>query len=213
MATRDAGTGLSNDPNDPYLITGLAPGTYYVGVSGAGNLPYGSNGYDPNLGIPGSAAINQPGGPFAFELSLAAQPHDQSTSLVDITVDRADLADPSPTGLTLTFSGPIDLSNLFVPDSQVTSLRVVDSTGRVWPATAEEYQVTDARLTLIFDQPLPAGRYSLIIPSQGGLNDLAGLAVAAPGEPPACWRPGLSRPPPCQELTTTWAFSGPGPLV
>jgi len=183
LATRSAGTGLPSDPNDPYLITGLEPGTYYVGVSGAGNLPNVPGGYDPILGIPGLAGTSQRGGPFEFQLSLAALPHEKATSLVNFTVDRADLHDPSPTGLTLTFSGPVDVSNLFLPDTQETALEVVDSSGQVWPITAEAYQVTDAQLTLLFDQPLPAGDYSLVIPSQGGLTDLAGLPLTAPGEP------------------------------
>ena len=40
LATSNAGTGLPSNPNDPYLFTGLEGGIYYVGVSGAGNLPY-----------------------------------------------------------------------------------------------------------------------------------------------------------------------------
>src|SRR5262245_7268792 len=82
LATRNAGTGLPSNPNDPYIITGLSGGTYFIGISGAGNLPYGSDGYDPVMGIPGNAGSHQPGGPFPFQLSLAAQPHDHPTTLV-----------------------------------------------------------------------------------------------------------------------------------
>jgi len=217
LATRNAGTGLPGDPNDPYLITGLPGGTYFVGVSGAGNLPYGSDGYDPVLGIPGRAGVKQPGGLLEFQLGLAARPHDQSTSLVNFTVDRADRLDPSPTGLTLTFNGPIDLSNLFVPDTQVTALKVVDSSGRVWPITAEQYQVTDARLTLIFDQPLPAGQYSLVLPSQGGLTDLAGRPVTAAGEPSgvlAAWTVASSTGPSVPDnLGVLWPASETNPAL
>src|SRR5262249_49116362 len=39
-------TGLPNSPNDPYLFAGLPAGTYYLGVSGAGNLPGLPGGYD-----------------------------------------------------------------------------------------------------------------------------------------------------------------------
>ena len=35
LATSNSGTGLLNDPVDPYLFAGLQPGTYYVGISGA----------------------------------------------------------------------------------------------------------------------------------------------------------------------------------
>ena len=44
-------------------------------------------------------------------------------------------------------------------------------------------QTSDASLTLIFDQPLPAGQYSLVVPAEGGLTDLAGRPVTAAGEP------------------------------
>src|SRR5262249_32173067 len=50
IATRDSGTGLPGSPNDPYLFAGLESGTYYVGVSGTGNLAYSSGGYNPVLG-------------------------------------------------------------------------------------------------------------------------------------------------------------------
>ena len=100
VATRNSGSGLPGDPDDPYLIMGLSPGTYYIGVSGANNLPTASNGYDPNFGDSGSAGIPQPGGPFGFQLDVAAQPHVQASQLVNFTVDHADLLDPSPTSLT-----------------------------------------------------------------------------------------------------------------
>jgi hypothetical protein len=183
LATRNAGTGLPGDVNDPYLFTGLEPGTYYVGVSGANNLPYVNGGYDPVYGIPGTDGLSQSGGPFAFELGLVAMPHDQTTRLVDFTLNRADRLDSSPTSLTLTFSAPIDLGNLFTPDTAETALEVVDSSGQVWPTTALEYESDNASLTLVFDQPLPAGHYSLVIPSQGGLTDLVGQPVVATGEP------------------------------
>ena len=64
LATRNSGQGLPNNPNDPYLFIGLNPGTYYVGVSGSGNLAAAPGGYDPVLGIPGSGGLPQPGGPF-----------------------------------------------------------------------------------------------------------------------------------------------------
>jgi len=181
LATR-VGTGLSTDPLDPYLFSGLSPGNYYVGVSGSTNLPYDSGGYNPHTGTQGLAGLNQPGG--SFQLSLLAAPHDQSTQLVSFGLDHADPLEPSPTGLTLNFSAPISLNNLFQPDSQQTALEVVDSSGRIWPSTAEQYQVSDASLTLIFAQPLPAGKYTLIVPFQGGLTDLAGQPVTAPGESP-----------------------------
>jgi hypothetical protein len=183
LVSRNSGTGLPSNPNDPYIITGLSSGTYFVGISGAGNLPYGSSGYDPVMGIPGRGGINQPGGPFGFQLDLTAQPHDRPTGLVNFNLDRADPTDTSPTGLTLTFNGPLDLSKLFVPGAQQTALQVIDSSGQLWPITPQGYEVRNARLTLVFNQPLPAGHYWLVMPPQGGLTDLAGVPVTALGEP------------------------------
>ena len=187
LAQSNAGLGLPSDPNDPYLLTGISPtpgaDTYYIGVSGYGNSPYGPHGFDPVKGIPGTQGMSQPGGPFPFELSVTAQPRDHATQLVGFSLGHGDPLSPSPTSMTLTFSAPIDASKIFVPDKQETALDVVDSSGQIWPITAQAYQPNDAQLTLVFDQALPAGRYSLIVPASGGLTDLAGLSVTASGEP------------------------------
>jgi hypothetical protein len=179
LATRDSGTGLPSNPNDPYLFIGLKTGTYYVGVSGAGNLATAPGGYNPVLGIPGSGGLRQPGGPFPFELGLLASPHDQPTRLLNVTVERSDLRDPSPSDLNMIFSGPIDVSRLFSPDSQETALQVVDSKGQIWPITALSYEVRTHDLKMIFDQPLPAGSYKLISDPLSGLTDLAGLPISS----------------------------------
>ena len=183
LAESNSGLGLPNDLNDPYLFAGVTPtpqsDTYYIGVSGYGNTAYGTNGYNPVTGTPGTQGTSQPGGP--FELSVTVRPHDGATQLVGFSLGHEDPLDPSPTSLTLTFSAPINVSSIFVPDKQETALDVVDSTGQVWPITAESYQPDDAQLTLIFDQALPAGQYSLIVPASGGLTDLAGEPVVARG--------------------------------
>ena len=62
LATRDTGTGLPSSPDDPYFFTGLNPGVYYIGVSGAGNLAGQTGGYDPVTGTIGSAGQAQAGG-------------------------------------------------------------------------------------------------------------------------------------------------------
>src|SRR5205807_2305248 len=90
LATRNSGTGSQADPTDPYLSAGLNPGTYYVGVSGAGNLPDLTGGYDPVEGTPGTVGRLQPGGPFPFQLHLVAEPVDTSTSLVDSSLGYGD---------------------------------------------------------------------------------------------------------------------------
>jgi hypothetical protein len=184
IASALSGTGLPGDPGDPYLFAGLNPGTYYVAVSAAGYLPYGPSGYNPELGTAGVLGLHQPGGPFPFELSIAAVPHPHPTT---VTSSRANWLDPlssSPTSLTLSFSGPINLSNLFVVDQAEGALELVDSANNVWPITAEKYDINQHQLTMIVDDPLPAGTYRLISPSDDALTDLAGVPVVAPGEPP-----------------------------
>jgi hypothetical protein len=212
LATRNSGTGIPSDPNDPYLFAGLQPGTYYVGVSGAGNLPDARGGYNPVTGAPGGAGLNQPGGPFPFELSLVATPHDKPTTVVSVSLNHQDHNDPSPSSITLTFSAPIDLSHLFTPDVQETALDVVDSSGHVWPITAEDFQVNGDRLTLIFDQALARGNYSLIDPAAGGLTDLAGVPVVTPGQPAgvlASWTVAADTAPSNpDDLGTLWPSSG-----
>jgi Bacterial pre-peptidase C-terminal domain len=171
IESRNSGSGIPANPNDPYLFAGLEPGTYYVGVSAAGNVPYSQGGYDPVLGVPGLEGITQPGGLFA--LNLVEAPHLQTTRLLTSALDYSTPEQNTPTGITLTFSGPIDLSNLFVPDVQESALEVLDSSGKTWPVTAESYEVSDAALNLIFDRPLPPGSYTLVSAAENGLVDLA----------------------------------------
>ena len=175
IASRNSGTGIPANPNDPYVFAGLEPGTYYVGVSTASNVPYSPGGYDPVLGTTGLNGITQPGGLFA--LNLIESPHVQTTRLLSSTLDYSVSDQNGPTGITLTFSGPIDLSNLFVPDVQESALDVLDSQGQAWPLTAESYEVSDASLKLTFDRPLPPGNYTLVSPAVHGLVDLAEQSV------------------------------------
>src|SRR5262249_59429173 len=41
-----------------------------------------------------------------------------------------------------------------------------------------------ARVSYLFEDPLQAGHYTIRLPAQGGLVDLAGLSPRALGEPP-----------------------------
>jgi hypothetical protein len=213
LATSNAGTGIPSNPNDPYLFTGLEGGTYYVGVSGAGNSPFSPGGYDPELGIPGLNGSGQSGGLFA--LDLTASPHEQPTRLENFSLDYAASNQNSPTGLTLTFSGPIDLRNLFIPDTQETALEVLDSSGTAWPVTALSYDVSGASLDLIFDHPLPAGNYTLISAPEGGLVDLAGQPVLPAGGSSstlATWSVApQTQPLAANNLGVLWPLSSNGP--
>ena len=101
-------------------------------------------------------------------------------------LDHADALEPSPTGLDLTFSGPVDVSPLTCPTSRRRPCRWL--TPRAGPGRSPPWtddRPRGDRLSFLFDEPLPAGTYSLVVPSQGGLTDLAGNPVVGPaGNPP-----------------------------
>jgi hypothetical protein len=182
LGTCDSGSGMPGSPGSPYLYAGLKPGDYYVGVSGAGNLPGQADGYNPATGFEGSGGTNTAGG--AYDLKLVAQPA-TTTHVVGFTLNWDDSLDPSPTGLTLAFSGPIDLNSVLGSDPDASSVIVV-SGSKTYDLTPSGYDLARNQLSFVFDQKLPPGQYALELPAQGGLTDLAGQPpVASP------WPPGV----------------------
>ena len=174
LATRDSGTGLPNDPNDPYLFTGLKPAVYYIGVSGAGNLGGPAPGYDPVNGTLGTAGLTQAGG--AYDLKVVADPADSPTQVVGFSLQQADALDPRPSGMTLSFSGTIDPNSLL----SNSPILVRDASGNTWPVTLSGYE--GSQMSFVFDQPLPPGQYTVVDPPSGGLTDLTGRAPVSPGQ-------------------------------
>jgi hypothetical protein len=150
LATRDTGTGLPSSPADPYLFTGLNPGVYCIGVSGAGNLAGQTGGYNPVTGTTGSLGQVQLGG--AYQLQVVADPADSLTQVVGSSLQQADALDPTPTGLTLSFSSPIDPNSL-MSNSPVL---VYDASGKAWPTTLSSYDGSQCQMSFVFDQPLAA---------------------------------------------------------
>ena len=176
-----ASVGRPDAPRDPYLFAGLAPGTYYLGVSGQGNVPTAPGGYDPVSGRRGTITNPQAGGPFT--LHLAADAYDSSVRLLGAALNYADPLDPTPSGFTLAFSGLLDINTLRGDPSP--GLVVVDQSGRTFPVTAVSFNETTAHYYFMFNGRLPAGRYTVRVAdkAQGGLTDLAGLTPNAPGLP------------------------------
>ena len=175
--------GLPDTPKDPYLFAGLQQGTYYVGVSGVGNLPGLPGGYDPATGSPGSVTQTQNGGPFT--LHVVADPVDTPPTVLGLTLDHADPADSAPTGLTLAFSRAIAVTGQFGDraPSLSNAIEVVDQAGQDWPVQVSNYSEADAKISYLFDTSLPPGHYLVKLPEQGGLTDLAGLSPVAAGQP------------------------------
>ena len=164
---------------DPYLFAGLAPGTYYVGVSGKGNVPGTPNGYDPSRSSEGTSDRAQEGG--TYRLHVVADVADRPVRVIGSRIDHADPDSSVPTGLTVEFSGAIRADRL--KDTSRQAARLVDQAGRSWSLTPIAYDESRARLSFAFDRALPAGRYSLQVGDPGLLVDLAGHVPSAPGLP------------------------------
>ena len=171
--------GSFDSPGDPFLFAGLAPGTYYVGVSGQGNIPGRPGGYDPVGGSLGTSGFAQSGG--AFQLQFVADPADKPTSVLGLQLDQADPYSTVPTGLTVQFSGSIRVADLLT--SGRSSLTVVDASGQSWGVKVVRYDESQAQLSVVFDQALPPGLYTLEAPDGSDLVDLAGRLPVAPGRP------------------------------
>ena len=173
--------GRSNSPNDAYLYTGLGPGTYYIGVSGTGNLP-GShyNGYDPVTGDLGTVSQSQSGGSYTLQLSLDTA--DAPTQLVSGTLNYADPLDTTPTGITLDFNGILDART--VRGQPTPGFVLTNQAGQTFPLTIVGVNEKTGEYTFLFDNKLPAGDYSVKIASTNGAKDLAGLTPVAPSQAP-----------------------------
>ncbi len=172
--------GRTRAPENPFLFEGLAPGTYYFGVSGGGNVPGQPGGYDPATGSMGTAARGAQGG--AFQFVLVADPLTDPTTLRQFSLDRADPHDPRPTGLSLQFSGALGFARNANGGPTVDlgeGLTLVDSAGKSWPLHASSYSEDAARISLLFGEPLPAGHYTVGLAAPGGLTDLAGRPPVA----------------------------------
>lgn len=175
--------GNQDFPLDPYLFQGLVPGTYYIGVSDAKNIPGQSGGYDPVKGTPGSVSQDKVGG--VYRLHVIATAADDPVKLTGSQLAYIDPLSKSPSGISLSFSGSVSLDT-FRPlafGKEFAGLELVDQDGKSWGITPVGFANSQTTINFIFDDQLPAGDYTLRIPQTGGLTDLAGLTPVAPGEP------------------------------
>jgi methionine-rich copper-binding protein CopC len=175
--------GRADAPTDPYLFAGLGPGTYYVGVSGAGNIGGTVGGYNVLTLDPGTSGTQQAGGQFALRASIV--PADSATTLINFQTTHVDPLDPTPTGISLQFSGPLNLGSQAnaIVHSGNSAIEVVDASGRTWPVQLSNYDEANAEVNYLFSNALPAGNYTVVIPASGGLTDLAGYTPQTPGLP------------------------------
>ena len=175
-----ASLGLPYAPNDAFLFEGLGSGTYYLGVSGQGNIPGNPGGYDPGSGQVGSLPQPQMGG--TFHLNVVADPADAQTKLLGFKLDHADPRDTSPTGITLAFSGLLDLNSL--RGDPTPGIELINQNGQTFPLVASSYHGASAQYSFQFDQALPAGSYTIRVPKKvaGGATDLADMTPIAQGQ-------------------------------
>ncbi len=57
-----------------------------------------------------------------------------------------------------------------------------DASGKAWPMTLSSY--AGSQVSFVFNQPLPQGQYTVVVPPSGGLADLTGRAPVSPGPNP-----------------------------
>jgi hypothetical protein len=92
---------------------------------------------------------------------------------VSLTLDRADPLDPNPTGISLTSTPGQNVVPIGVNDLETISwdLQVVDHSGRVWPVTWPADDATAQRSSVLFNDPIPAGHYTVSLPQEDASID------------------------------------------
>ena len=162
------------------LAMPLAPGTYYLGVSAAGNVPGTPGGYDPAAGLAGTTS--QAGGP--FRLLVGAVAGGRTATVQALTLNHADPQDPTPTGLTVQLAGVLGFAGTGVPAGALQgALQVVDASGRAWPLANPAAEQGGALVSFQFRDHLPQGHYTVILPPSAGLAAQAGVGPSASGQP------------------------------
>lgn len=159
---------------DPYFFQGLKPGTYYVAVVGR-HLGYGLTGEFDAANPPYAPTDANPAGG-SYTLQLVADPGETPAAQIGFGLIRQDPLDPNPSGFSLQFNAPLDVtdSSGHMFDVMSWGVQVIDSRGRSWPVAGVSYNEAESTLTYVFRQELPQGSYRIQIPSTGGLVDLSG---------------------------------------
>ena len=175
--------GRASAPSDPYLFQTVGPGTYYVGVSGAGNLPGVAGGYDVAAGIQGIGGRSQAGG--AYTLRLVADPILAPTTYTGLSLTVGDPRDGAPTSLSVNFSGPIRADLMGGNAGDVANgYRLVDAYGRSWPISITTLSERSGRADFVARDRLPAGLYTLRASTTTPQLDLGGRPVRGTGLDP-----------------------------
>ncbi len=153
---------------DPLLFAGLTEGTYYLAVTGGGNVPGTLGGFDPLVSHSGWASFTMPG-EYVLRLTLAAD--NTAPSLLTATPGPGQTLAAPPETVILRFDEAMDLESLDA------GLRITDAQG----ATAAELQrvswdEASHQATYLVLNALPNGDYELRLT---GVSDLAGNLISA----------------------------------
>ncbi len=181
---------------DPVLYAGLTAGSYYVAVSGTGNVPdptegqaVGVNGvFDPNIAYSGTNGFTT--GDYVLNLQVgagAATP----PKVVDVSLAQGAQLNGPPGIFTAQFSEPVNLPQLdelaFAnsPTLTLNAVYIQGSNGQQYQARLASYDPTTNVGTFLLLQPVPAGPAQLHLSGSGplGLTDLAGDPIVGDGAP------------------------------
>jgi hypothetical protein len=170
--------------SDPVLFTGLTAGTYYLAVSGSGNVPDpaaglypGVNGvFDPEISHSGQAGFST--GPYVLDLGVQAD--NVPPQVIATSIATGAVLNSPPTQLTVQFSEDVNLTQLALNAYEQTGQSNIDSVyiqgtdgARYYPRLTS-WESTTHQATFLMLDGLPNGDYQLHLSGTLGLTDLAG---------------------------------------
>ena len=176
---------------DAALFAGLQPGNYVLAVSAGFNYAdpaigrtTGENGNDPtqmvfdptvsHSGTTGGSTVGD------YVLSFRVQAASVPPTVKSVTVTSTDSAGAYPTGVTVQFSGPVNLQQLaFVAfehnlPSDLAPIFIQGPGGTTYLPRMVSYDPTTFQAQFILLDRLPTGSYQLHLSGSQGLTDFAG---------------------------------------
>ena len=189
---------------DPVLYAGLTAGSYYVAVSGTGNVPdptedqaVGVNGvFDPNIADSGQGGFTTGAYLLNLQVGSAATTPPQ---VVNVSLAQGAHLNGPPGTFTVQFSEAVNLAQLDElayansPTLTLSAVYIQGSNGQQYDTRLVSYDPTDNVGTFLLLQPVPAGPAQLHLSGSGvlGLTDLAGDPIVGDGDPSGGLRGGL----------------------
>jgi hypothetical protein len=176
---------------DPVLYAALAPGDYYLVVSGSGNNPdpfQGPIAFTPNANL--GQTFLQGGfttGPYVLNVSLRQD--SVPPQVIAVTPVTTGPAGSAPTSFVVQFSEAVNLQQLAAASGsgQLGAVTVVSADGKsTYQIEFVSYDPTTYQATFAMLQALPVGSYYLElfgVSPAGGITDLAGNPLVGGNDP------------------------------